>query len=383
MQKAQQEYLLTLIQKSGIVLLTLTDALVAAWMGDGEIAGFGLAALSLYMCAVIMAPHITVAASEGSDALKAGDRRRAARLFGASSVPPTLVIGVAALISVATLIPDFAFGGQATQAVDYLKWAMPAMVVGTVSRGAVKALRADGEIMPTIWSSWTLAIVNIVGDLIAAHYGYGVAGLGIATLVAECVSSPIAIYAAYRRGLIQCPSWGLVWEVTVMSRGKLVATIPELLVKAFTLKTRELMSREELAKFTLMRESLSAGDQVPAQIAKAGSNRAMRGAEGLEMALSWAWKFRAVAVIPVWVISGWQAAAALVLMEVALREYIAQRTARDYVAQAKSEGAEQVVRLVLYAALVHLNLLSANTMLSAWLVGNGVYVLVGRYYRGR
>ena len=207
--QAKQEFLLTLIQKTGIVLLTLTDALVAAWMGDEAIGGFGLATLALYMCAVIISPHITVAASEGSDALKAGDRHRASRLFGAASVPPTLVVGVAALIAVATLIPDFAFGEQAPEAVDYLKWAIPAMVVGTVSRGAVKGLRADGEIAPTIWSSWTLAVVNIVGDLIAAHYGYGVAGLGIATLVAELVSSPIAICAAYRRGLIQFPSWGL------------------------------------------------------------------------------------------------------------------------------------------------------------------------------
>jgi len=383
MYTARKEFILTLLQKSGIVLITLTDALIARWMGDEAIGGFGLASLSLVMVAVVVGPHITVASSEGTAALEGDHRDAAAQLFGAASLPPLMIPGVITLIVAVTLIPDFAFGDQAAAAADYLRWSIPAMVIGVIARGSVKALRAAGDIVPTMISSWVLAGVNLAFGLIAAHIGWGVEGLGFATLMAELVSAPIAMVAARRRGLIAMPSWQVMRSVERTARGMLVATIPELLVKGFTLKTREMMGREELARFTMMRESLSAGDQISAQVAKAGSNRAMRGAEGLDLALAWSWKFRALAVPAVWVIAGWQTAAALVLMEVALREYIAQRTARDYVAQARSEGAEQVTRLALFALLSTLNLLTADNLLWAWLTGNAVYVIIGRHYRAR
>jgi hypothetical protein len=372
----------TIAQKLGVLLILVADTVAAAWMGTEALGGLGLAVLVLSLVAIVADPWASTARSEGAAALL-GDPARAARLFVLSAMSP---LGWLALIAAALwVVGGGAEAVMGAEAAGYLAPAIAAHAVGEVALAGVSALRKSGRPGDCIASTWTLTVVNCVGNTLAIHYGLGAWGLGVATLAAELAALGIPLVRAHRHGLLAWPHLADAQHVARLSWRKHVSLLPATADRVFRAAVLATIAPAELALYTLLNNVYKTSDQLSAELTKVGVAAIQRGGEGAEedamVATRWGVVVRLLALPAAAYYGGWLGALLVVAGHFGLMSY-AELTGRlRHTDQAVAGGAEQVTRVGLLGMIVLHHTPTAAELVAIWLTGIVVYCLTERARR--
>lgn len=320
-----QEVKAVFIQKSGILLVIIADALCAGWLG--ELGSFGRVSAAFALISVITDPWAKVASTEGALALR-DDRTLAARLFGAYAVDPLyIVILASAFVAVQT---GWASAWLGEEAAGYLRWALVAKAIGHLPMAGVKALRKSGNTRDIISSTWILSITNCVGNALSIWQGWGMEGLAASWAVAEVLASWIPLSRAHRRGLLAMPTWADLRHIATLTPKLYKAAVPGAAVCMLRTVVYAVTPAAVLAPFVAAEQGYQAANNLSSQLAKVGVAAVQRGATGAEIAYRWSIYVRVGAAPIALFIGGWPSLLMILLSHYALFAYCGREEVADY-----------------------------------------------------
>lgn len=319
------------IQKSGILLVGVFDALCAAWLG--EMASFGRVTAAFALVSVITDPWARVTSTEGALALRT-DRDLAARLFGAYAVDP-LYIAILASAFVAVEI-GWVAAWLGEESAAYMWWGLVAKAIGHLPMAGVKALRKSGNTRDIIASTWILSATNCIGNALSIYYGWGMGGLAASWAAGELLAAWIPMSRAHRRGLLAVPTWADIRHVASKTPKLYVAALPGAAVCTLRTVVYAVTPSEVVAPFIAARQGYWAANDLSSQLAKVGVAAVQRGAKGAEIAYTWSIYVRLGAVPIALYIGGLPALAMIALGHYALMAYCALDARADYDAHASA-----------------------------------------------
>ena len=314
-----------IVQKTGILLVMVADAICAAYLG--ELASFGRVSAFLTLVAVVTSPWSKVSATEGALALR-DNVSRAARLFGAYALDP-LYIAIVASAFIAIQI-GWAAEWLGEEAAAYLKWALVAKSIGHLPLAGIKALRKSGNTKDIIASTWVLAIINLGGNALSLYHGWGMQGLAISWAVSELVAGCIPVVRAYRRGLLSMPLWVDIRHVASLTPPLYKAAIPGAAVCTLRAVVFAVTPAAVLTPFIAATQGYEAANNLSGQLAKVGVAATQRGADGADLAYKWSWLVRIGAAPIAWYIGGMPAVMMIILGHYALFAFCKREEVADY-----------------------------------------------------
>jgi len=352
-----------LVQKTGIILVMVVDAICAHYLG--ELGAFGMFAAVASLIAVVTAPWGNAAATEGALALGEDDRPLAARRFGVYAIDP-LYISVIAIVMVFVLSGHMAvwLGESGDQASAYMFWALVAKLIGHVPMAGVKAMRKSGNTHEIIASTWILSLVNCLGNIVSIYLGWGIEGLAISWAVAEMAAAYIPIAAARRHELLAVPTFGDVKHVARKAIAGYIAAIPGTGVCALRTVVYATLSGDVLSAFIAIRQGYESANNLASQLAKVGVAANQRCEEGAQHAYKWSILVRGVSMPIAYYLGGMPAIVMTLFGHFALMAYCSVQSRADYVTNAKASGGADVV----WACLIGL-MLATDSCSLAWLLG--------------
>jgi hypothetical protein len=326
------------IQKTGILMVVVIDAICAGWLG--ELGSFGRVSAAFALMGVIAEPWGKVAATEGALALR-GDRARAARLFGAYAIDPTyIVILASAFVAVQTGYVAAWLGNEASA---YLWWALVAKAVGHLPMAGVKALRKSGNTRDIISSTWILSVTNCIGNALSIWYGWGMEGLAASWAVAEVLAAWIPLSRAHRRGLLAMPTWSDLRHIAVRTPKLYKAAVPGAAVCLLRTVVYAVTPAAVLAPFVAAEQGYIAANNLSSQLAKVGVAAVQRGVAGAALAYKWSVYVRIGAAPIALYIGGLPALAMIVLGHFALFAYCDKEEVADYGGHASAGAKADIV----------------------------------------
>lgn len=357
------------IQKSGILLVIVADAICAGWLG--QLGSFGRVSAAFALISVITDPWAKVASTEGALALR-DDKDRAARLFGAYAIDP-LYIAILASAFVAVEM-GWAAAWMGEEAAAYLRWALVAKAVGHLPMAGVKALRKSGNTRDIISSTWILSATNCIGNALSIYCGWGMEGLAASWAVAEVLAAWIPLSRARRRGLLAAPTWADMWHIARLAPKLYKAAVPGAAVCALRTVVYAVTPAAVLAPFVAAEQGYTAANNLSSQLAKVGVAAVQRGATGAEIAYRWSVYVRIGAAPIALFIGGWPALLMILLSHYALFAYCAREEVADY----DGHAAAGVKSDVVWACLIGIAL--ALELSGAWWLFAARYAQQLTYY---
>jgi len=338
------------IQKTGILMVVVVDAICAGWLG--ELGSFGRVSAAFALMGVIAEPWGKVAATEGALALR-GDRARSARLFAAYAIDPIyIVILVSAFMAVQSGYVSSLLGDEASA---YLWWALVAKAVGHIPMAGVKALRKSGNTGDIISSTWILSATNCIGNALSIWYGWGMEGLAASWAVAEVLAAWIPLSRAHRRGLLAMPTWSDLRHIAVRTPKLYKAAVPGAAVCLLRTVVYAVTPAAVLAPFVAAEQGYIAANDLSSQLAKVGVAAVQRGAQGAEIAYKWSVYVRIVCAPITLYIGGLPALAMIVLGHYALFAYCGKDEVADYDGHASAGNKANIVWACLIGVALALN----------------------------
>ncbi|WP_260425137.1 MATE family efflux transporter [Arachnia propionica] len=184
-------------------LFLMADTAIVGRLGTEPLAGLGVGAAVLGTMTGLFI-FLAYASTSTVARLAGAGRSREAAEAGAQALWLALVLGIAVGALGWGLAPQLAGwlgaeGGVHTQAVVYLRWALPGtpgMLVMLAATGALRGL-ADGRTPMLL--SLSAAALNLAGDVVLVFgLGLGIAGSGAATALAETALGAVAAWLVLR-----------------------------------------------------------------------------------------------------------------------------------------------------------------------------------------
>lgn len=338
------------IQKTGILMVVVVDAICAGWLG--ELGSFGRVSAAFALIGVITEPWGKVAATEGALALR-DDRARSARLFGAYAIDPIyIVILASAFIAVQSGYVASLLGDEASA---YLWWALVAKAVGHLPMAGVKALRKSGNTGDIISSTWILSATNCIGNALSIWYGWGMEGLAASWAVAEVLAAWIPLSRAHRRGLLAIPTWSDLRHIAVRTPKLYKAAVPGAAVCLLRTVVYAVTPAAVLAPFVAAEQGYLAANDLSSQLAKVGVAAVQRGAQGSGVAYKWSVYVRIVTSPIALYIGGLPAFVMIVLGHYALFAYCGKEEVADYGGHATAGNKSNIVWACLIGVALAIN----------------------------
>ena len=369
----RRELRATLAQKAGVQSVLVTDAAVLAAMGVAALAAFGALRPLLALIGVGQKPHVGVAEDEGAAALAAGEAEKAARLFALVPLAPAAwAVWAGLAMAVASGVAGAWVGEEGAAA---LGWYLAAHAVGTAPMGAVKALRKARRSDLLVASTWTLAGVNIAGDLLSLWMGWGIEGVAAATFSAEVAACWMPMRHARRLGLIARPTWAEMRELLMKSWPLYISALVGAGEKVFDTTFRLALGEEGRAALTLVLQAFENADLLAAQLTKVGIASEQAGCEeDAKVAYRWGAAVLAAAMP----LAGWWGGLAGVVVTVmgygGLRAYAYLNVRGLHARRAAAEAGERVMRLCVAGTALALTTPTMTHAVMALVAGQVVYM---------
>ena len=371
-----EEILSVFVQKSGLLLVVLADALASAYLG--ELAAFGVASTLVAhagLLAVIAGPWAGAAITEGALALRC-DQGRAARIFGSYAVNPLY------LACLATCIVATESGIAATylgsEAALYLRWALIAKAVGHLPLAAIKALRKGGHTRDIVSSTWILAGVNCLGNALSIWQGWGLEGLALSWAAGELLAGWIPVLRATRRGLLAVPSVEEIRFVASKTTALYVAAVPSAAVAILRAVVFATTPSVALATFVAAQQGYQIANNLSSQLAMVGMAAAQRGAEGGKLAYDWSVYVRLASLPLAFWVGGWQSLVLLALGHYALMAWCRLMEVAGYRRHSIAGSSSDVIWACMVGVALACGWGGCWWLFAARWLQQGVYFLVAR-----
>ena len=369
----RRELRATLAQKAGIQSVLMADAAVLAVMGVTALAAFGAIMPLLALIGVGVKPHDGVAEDEGAAALGRGETARAARLFALVPLAPAgWAVWAGLVMAVASGAAARWVGAEGAAA---LGWYLAAHAVGTAPMGAIRALRKARRSDLLVASTWTLAGVNVAGDLLSLWMGWGIEGVAGACFAAEVAACWMPLRHARRLGLIARPTWADMRHVLRESWPLYLSAVVSAGEKVFNTAFRLALGEEGRAALTLVLQAFENADLLAAQLTKVGIASEQAGCEeDARVAYRWgAWVIAAALPFAGW----WGGIAGVVVTAMGyggLRAYAYLKVRGLHARRAAAEAAERIMRLAVAGTALAVTTPTMTHAVLALVAGQVVYM---------
>jgi putative MATE family efflux protein len=191
----------------GLVAIFFVDLLslvYISWLGDPSLtAGVGLATIVLFLATSINVGLMIAIGALVSRALGAGERARARRLGGTTTVHMALaaMLLAAGLLAVTpTLLGLLGAGAETARVAERFLWiTLPSNVLLAVGMGLSGVLRAVGDATRAMYVTLSGAVVTVALDpLLIFGFGLGTDGAALATVVSRSLFALVGLHGAVR-----------------------------------------------------------------------------------------------------------------------------------------------------------------------------------------